>query len=114
MLKDHTATWESCLRVIKDNISLQAYKVWFEPIIPLKLENDILTIQVPSHFFYEWLEQHYIGLLSKVIKKEVGAEGVEIENAFENQLEIINKFSICESRFLVITSFAVFSKKFFL
>jgi chromosomal replication initiator protein len=49
--------------------------VWFEPIIPLKLENNILTIQVPSHFFYEWLEQHYIGLLSKVIKKEVGAEG---------------------------------------
>jgi len=75
MLKDHTATWESCLRVIKDNISLQAYKVWFEPIIPLKLEINILTIQVPSHFFYEWLEQHYIGLLSKVIKKEVGAEG---------------------------------------
>lgn len=75
MLKDHTSTWESCLRVIKDNISLQAYKVWFEPIIPLKLENNILTIQVPSHFFYEWLEQHYIGLLSKVIKKEIGAEG---------------------------------------
>ena len=75
MLKDHTAAWEACLRVIKDNISLQAYKVWFEPIIPVKLEQSILTIQVPSHFFYEWLEQHYIGLLSKVIKKEIGAEG---------------------------------------
>jgi len=47
MLKDHTVAWEACLRVIKDNISLQAYKVWFEPIIPLKLENSILTIQVP-------------------------------------------------------------------
>jgi len=75
MLKDHTAAWEACLRVIKDNISLQAYKVWFEPIIPVKLEQSILTIQVPSHFFYEWLEQHYIGLLSKVIKKEIGPEG---------------------------------------
>ena len=75
MLKDHTAAWEACLRVIKDNISIQAYKVWFEPIIPVKLEENILTIQVPSHFFYEWLEQHYIGLLSKVIKKEIGPEG---------------------------------------
>lgn len=75
MLKDHAAAWESCLRVIKDNISLQAYKVWFEPIVPVKLDNQILTIQVPSHFFYEWLEQHYIGLLSKVIKKEIGQEG---------------------------------------
>ena len=75
MLRDHVLAWEACLKVIKDNISLQAYKVWFEPIIPLKLENSILTIQVPSHFFYEWLEQHYIGLLSKVIKKEIGPEG---------------------------------------
>ena len=75
MLKDNTTAWESCLKVIKDNISLQAYKVWFEPIIPVKLEQSILTIQVPSHFFYEWLEQHYIGLLSKVIKKEIGPEG---------------------------------------
>ena len=75
MLKDHTTAWESCLKVIKDNISLQAYKVWFEPIIPVKLDQSILTIQVPSHFFYEWLEQHYIGLLSKVIKKEIGPEG---------------------------------------
>jgi chromosomal replication initiator protein len=75
MLKDHTTAWESCLKVIKDNISLQAYKVWFEPIIPVKLDQGILTIQVPSHFFYEWLEQHYIGLLSKVIKKEIGPEG---------------------------------------
>lgn len=74
MLKDHETTWKACLNVIKDNISLQAFKVWFEPIIPVKLENSILTIQVPSHFFYEWLEQHYIGLLSKVIKKEIGAE----------------------------------------
>jgi hypothetical protein len=72
MLKDHETTWKACLNVIKDNISLQAFKVWFEPIIPVKLEKSILTIQVPSHFFYEWLEQHYIGLLSKVIKKEIG------------------------------------------
>lgn len=50
MLKDHETTWKACLNVIKDNISLQAFKVWFEPIIPVKLENSILTIQVPSHF----------------------------------------------------------------
>lgn len=74
MLKDHLATWDACLKVIKDNISLQAFKVWFEPIIPIKLDNNILTIQVPSHFFYEWLEQHYITLLSKVVKKELGPD----------------------------------------
>tara|TARA_B100000508_G_scaffold118450_1_gene98532 strand:+ start:46533 stop:47963 length:1431 start_codon:yes stop_codon:yes gene_type:complete len=71
----HEQKWEACLKVIKDNIPLQAFKTWFSPIVPVKLEGDILTIQVPSHFFYEWLEEHYIGLLKKVIKKELGANG---------------------------------------
>ncbi|HTO37715.1 MAG TPA: chromosomal replication initiator protein DnaA [Brumimicrobium sp.] len=71
----HEQKWEACLKVIKDNIPLQAFKTWFTPIVPIKLEDDILTIQVPSHFFYEWLEEHYITLLRKVIKKELGANG---------------------------------------
>ncbi len=75
MSKLHEQKWEACLKVIKDNIPLQAFKTWFSPIVPMKLEGDILTIQVPSHFFYEWLEEHYIGLLKKVIKKELGVNG---------------------------------------
>lgn len=75
MSKNYESTWQNCLKVIKDNLSLQAYKTWFEPIVPVKLENSILTIQVPSHFFYEWLEEHYIDLLRKVVKRELGAEG---------------------------------------
>lgn len=64
--------WDNCLKIIKDNISLQSYKTWFEPIKPVKLENNILTIQVPSQFFYEWLEEHYVTLLRKTIKRELG------------------------------------------
>ncbi len=81
----HTTVWENCLKVIKDNISLQAYKTWFEPIVPVKFENEVLTIQVPSHFFYEWLEENYITLLKKVIKKEIGLEGrLEYSIVMEN------------------------------
>ena len=29
---------------IKDNIQPQAYKTWFEPIIPVKLTDDVLSI----------------------------------------------------------------------
>lgn len=89
MSANHDAIWNSCLKVIKDNLPLQAYKTWFEPIIPVKLENNVLTIQVPSHFFYEWLEEHYITLLKKVIKKELGQEGhleysIVMENSASN------------------------------
>jgi chromosomal replication initiator protein len=75
MSKPHEKIWQKCLDVIKDNVSLQSYKTWFEPIIPVKLKDSILTIQVPSQFFYEWLEEHYIDLLKKTIKKELGNEG---------------------------------------
>ncbi len=75
MKKKHLEVWDKILSVIKDNIPLQSYQTWFDPIEPLKLENNILTIQVPSHFFYEWLEEHYIGLLTKTIKKELGPSG---------------------------------------
>jgi chromosomal replication initiator protein len=75
MKRTCTEVWENCLKIIKDNIHYQSFKTWFLPIKPLKLENNILTIQVPSQFFYEWLEEHYISLLKKTIRKELGAEG---------------------------------------
>lgn len=77
MMKEKTAeqVWNGCLEIVKDNVSTQNFKTWFEPIKPIKINNNVLTIQVPSQFFYEWLEEHYITLIKKVIKKELGAEG---------------------------------------
>ncbi len=69
------AAWNDCLEIIKDNISYQKYKSWFEPIKPLKLEGDTLTIQVPSQFWYEWLEEHYYNMLRSTIAKVLGKEG---------------------------------------
>ena len=60
MNQDYASVWARCLEVIGDNISTQAFKTWFAPIKPVKLEGDVLTIQVPSQFFYEWLEEHYV------------------------------------------------------
>jgi chromosomal replication initiator protein len=37
--------------------------------------DNVLTIQVPSQFFYEWIEENYIHLLRKTIKKELGKDG---------------------------------------
>ena len=67
--------WTNCLNIIKDNVSPQSFRTWFSPIKAIKLKNKILTILVPSQFFYEWLEQHYIDLIKKAIKKELGVDG---------------------------------------
>ena len=78
MEKDHTIIWDSCLRIIKDNVPNISYRTWFEPIVPLKLENNVLTIQVPSPFFYEYLEEQYIDILRKTLRKELGT-GAKLE-----------------------------------
>jgi len=72
MYKDFQDVWDNCLKVIKDNLSPISFKTWFEPIVPLMLDNNVLTIQVPSPFFYEYLEEQYIDLLRKTIRKELG------------------------------------------
>ena len=67
--------WNECLEIIQDNISYQKYKSWFEPIKPLRLEEGTLTIQVPSQFWYEWLEEHYYNMLRSTIAKVIGSDG---------------------------------------
>ncbi|MCB2378139.1 chromosomal replication initiator protein DnaA [Hymenobacter sp. BT635] len=75
MLKDCRTVWANCLRVIKANIGEQSFRTWFEPIVPVQLHNNVLIIQVPSQFFYEWLEEHYVDVLKKGIYQELGPEG---------------------------------------
>jgi len=81
----HEEVWNRCLKIIKDNVPSISYRTWFEPIIPLKLESNILTIQVPSPFFYEYLEEQYIDILRKVLRKELGFEAkLEYSVVMEN------------------------------
>ena len=89
--KNVEKVWENCLKLIRDNVSPQNFKTWFEPIKPVKLEKHVLTIEVPSQFVYEWLEEHYIQLLRKSIKKELGAEGrLEYSILMENNMNSSN------------------------
>ncbi len=68
------AVWRNCLNYVQDNISQQAFKTWFLPIRPMKLQSKIITLQVPSKFVYEWLEANYVKLLKSAITKEMGSD----------------------------------------
>ena len=83
------SVWKNCLSFIKDNIQPQAYKTWFEPIVPIKLSDLCLSIQVPSKFFYEWLEEHYVKILKVALTKELGDQAklvyiIKMENTYGN------------------------------
>ena len=95
MSKPAEEIWENCLKIIKDNINLQSFKTWFEPIKPIHFDEQVLTIQVPSQFFYEWLEEHYVGLLRKTIKREIGNDArLEYRIVVENSTGNRNPYTI--------------------
>jgi chromosomal replication initiator protein len=74
MTKTCEMVWQNCLDIIKDIVEWQHFKTWFEPIKPVSIKNKVLTIQVPSQFFYEYIEEHYINLIAKTLKRELGKE----------------------------------------
>lgn len=74
MVNSHKVLWDKCLELIKENITEQQFKTWFAPIMfeSYSAEERTLLVQVPSPYVYEYLEQHYIGLLSKVLTRCFG------------------------------------------
>lgn len=68
----HISVWENCLRFIEQNIEPKQFDIWFKPIRPVSLVNSELTIEVPSGFFMEWLENYYLNIIKAALKKEIG------------------------------------------
>ena len=72
---DCGSVWTDCLEIVKESVGDENFKTWFKPIVPLSVEGDVLTIQVPSQFFYEWLEDNYVPVLKKALNTVLGPTG---------------------------------------
>jgi chromosomal replication initiator protein len=72
--KDCHVVWDNCLKTIREAVGEQSFKTWFEPVKPVRILRNVLTIQVPSQFFYEWLEEHYVPVLRKAVVQELGSD----------------------------------------
>ena len=71
-MEQHVELWNRCLLKIKDNVGEPMYSTWFAPIVPLSYVNNDFTIQVPSQFFYEYIEEQYAPLLRDVLNFVLG------------------------------------------
>ncbi|GHT51894.1 chromosomal replication initiator protein DnaA [Bacteroidia bacterium] len=68
-MKSHVSIWNQCLKIIRDNVSENVFDTWFIPITPYKYEDNDFTIQVPSQFFYEFLEEHYADIIYRALAR---------------------------------------------
>lgn len=64
--------WNQCLEIIRDNVSDSAFGTWFKPVVPLRYVDNDFTIQVPSQFFYEYLEEQYADLIYHSLLRVTG------------------------------------------
>ncbi|MDR1645006.1 MAG: chromosomal replication initiator protein DnaA [Tannerellaceae bacterium] len=72
MKMDYKISWDLCLAVIRDIVPDAAFNTWFTPIVPLSYEHNKFTIQVPTQFFYEYLEERYVDVLKLTIERVFG------------------------------------------
>lgn len=70
----HIVVWNDCLRIIENILDSQQFATWFKPIKPVSLQDSALTVEVPSHFFCEYIEVTYLDLLRKTLRRVIGAD----------------------------------------
>ena len=88
-MEQHVKFWNQCLSMIKDNVGEPMYSTWFIPIVPLSYADNNFTIQVPSQFFYEYIEEQFADLLHKTLNRVINSDvkllyRIKIDNSDNN------------------------------
>lgn len=79
MTREQLQLWDRFMAFIADNISLPAqFDAWFKPLKPISIENGDLTIEVPSAYFIEHIEENYAPLVVAGLTKVFG-KGITIK-----------------------------------
>lgn len=71
---DPTFVWKACLLKIKENVSMMTYNTWFLPIKPVELHDMTLKVQIPSQFFWEWIDEHFNAVINRTITDVLGKD----------------------------------------
>lgn len=72
-----TYNWNDCLAIFKDNLPVDQYKAWFEPVTAVSFVDGNLTLAVPSPYFVEYLEEKYLNIIGSVLRRVYG-EGINL------------------------------------
>ena len=76
----HIDVWTNCLRIIRNILDEQPFNTWFAPIKPVAFQDNTLTVEVPSHFFREYLESAYLDVIKMTLKRVIGSDARLIYN----------------------------------
>jgi len=66
--------WSSILNDLQKTLNKQSFETWFAPTRALSFSENKLVVEVPSRFFCDWLNEHYLPLLQKISSRIVSHE----------------------------------------
>ncbi len=66
--------WQECLSLIRNRVPSQTFLTWFERLKVASLGESDLVLQVPSQFYYEWLDSHYRPIILDSLKQASGRD----------------------------------------
>ncbi len=69
--KNHEAIWKEVKENLSQELPPHAYSTWFEPILPLAINDNELVLEIPNQFFFEWIESHYSGIIEYKVKEKL-------------------------------------------
>lgn len=77
--------WEKAIEAIRGRVGSTVSELWFKPIKLAQIQGQQLTLEVPNRFFKEWVEDHYMGVITE-----------ELERHFKKEVSI--KFNLSEKQ----------------
>ncbi len=82
--------WSLILDDLESNLNKQSFETWFKPTRPLTYSENKLVIEVPSRFFCDWLNEHYLSRLQDIASQKA-SEPVSIYFVIASDLQQSSK-----------------------
>ena len=71
---DPNIAWRFIREYLQERLPRQSFLTWFNPVEPIALENNELSLRVPSRFYCDWIESHYSKHLNEAVISVLGGD----------------------------------------
>ena len=61
--------WETASKDLKTSLPAHAYEAWIETLTPVGITNNILILEAPNQFAYDWIINNYNDIILSAIKE---------------------------------------------
>ncbi|MCK4508359.1 MAG: chromosomal replication initiator protein DnaA [Desulfuromonadales bacterium] len=77
--------WDDTLAHLELNLSPQHFSTWIKPLKLVKIEQDMVYLEVPNRFVLDWVKENYSKLIQKILS-ELSAVTYRVQFTIDNKV----------------------------